>query len=88
MEGMNKTINNGTTNVADALRNSAGNIRDEVVGVADEVKGVAQQKFRTLKDESSHQLRRIEGYVKERPLTSLAISLGLGFFAGSLFRRS
>lgn len=88
MEGMNKTLNNGATDVADTIRKSAGNIRDEVVGVAHEVKGAAKEQLHNLQQEGSQQLKRVEGFVKERPLTSLALFVGLGFLAGAICRRS
>ena len=90
MEAMNRGRENfdNSTSVAETLRKSAGMIRDEVVGVAHEVQGAAKEHLRTIQDEGTHQLKRVEGYVKERPLTALAITLGLGFIAGAMCRRS
>jgi ElaB/YqjD/DUF883 family membrane-anchored ribosome-binding protein len=74
--------------VADRLYNAAGTIRDEVADVANDVKEEAYGQFRNLKEGGSEQIGRLETYVRARPLTSLAITLGVGYLAGSFWRRN
>jgi ElaB/YqjD/DUF883 family membrane-anchored ribosome-binding protein len=82
------TFTDGNGSVADKLCNAAGTIRDEVNQAAGDVKEVAYGQFRSLKEGSAEQIGRLESYVRANPLTSLAITLGVGYLAGSFWRRN
>ncbi len=89
MEAMNRPLNRDNSidsSAAETLRRSAGVIKDEVSGIAHEVKGVATDQLNAARAEGSRQLKRLEEYVRDRPLTALAISLGVGLVAGAMYR--
>lgn len=82
------TFTDGNGSVADKLYSAAGTIRDEVSEVANDVKEEAYGQFRNFKAGGAEQIGRLESYVREHPLTSLAITLGVGYLAGAFWRRN
>jgi|688.fasta_scaffold1234303_1 ElaB/YqjD/DUF883 family membrane-anchored ribosome-binding protein len=80
------TDTNGS--VVDKIYGAAGAIRDEVSEVAGDVKDAAYGQYRSMKEQGAEQLGRIETYVKAHPLTSIGITLGVGYLVGSMCRKT
>ncbi len=87
----NHSTHLGVKEIKDEVKDSV----DGVTSVIDEIahKTVADAKefgkraYNDVSDITKKQAAKLEGEIKDRPLTSVAIAIGLGFLLGSLIRR-
>ena len=76
------------------LKDSARNIRDEANDTARDVRNAANTAGRKVRgfinnasDEISHAGETVTTQIRNNPVQSSAIALGVGFILGALFRR-
>lgn len=75
--------------ISDMLREKDINARrDELLVRLNEIKEKIGDQDTQLQEKLSVRLDELEAYIKQHPITAMAIALGAGFFMGNLFRKS
>lgn len=62
--------------------------RDELLLKLNEVKEKIGRQEIPMQEKLPARLDEIEAYIKQHPITAMAIALGAGFFMGNLFKKS
>jgi len=82
-------IADGLAEISDLLREKDVNARrDELLAKLNEVKEKVGHQDTLMQEKLSVWLDELEAYIKQHPITAIAIALGAGFFMGNLFRKS
>ncbi len=87
-------FSSGIHKAADDLRSGAyrasNEARDTVNNVKDDLQGIARQagqRAREFADNAEHATDSLTSTIRENPMTSSLVAIGVGFLIGSLFRR-
>jgi len=75
--------------ISDMMREKDINARrDELLAKLNEVKEKIGHQDTPMQEKLSVRLDELEAYIKQHPITAMAIALSAGFFMGNLFRKS
>lgn len=73
--------------LGDAATATYGDLRDQAKSKADELRGRAQSAYTDATARAQDYQTEAESYIRENPLHSVAIALGVGFVLGLILRR-
>lgn len=77
----------GSGSATQQIRESASTVRDEISKAAGAAKQATQEQLSDLGEMGSRQLDRVSEYVRERPITALAMGIAFGYVVAAISRR-
>lgn len=80
-------IKNATQNVKRDARDASGNVIDDISDYANQAGRKVRNIIDSATEELSHTQEKVTSEIRNNPVRSSAIALGVGFILGALFRR-
>ena len=77
----------GANRVKEDIRHTASNIGDDLEAAANTAGRKVRQYFDTASDEITHAAETVTTQIRNKPVQSSLMALGVGFVIGALFRR-